>query len=81
MQEIKLLVEEQNVETVLTILENLKSGLIAEMQTDGKTLKTKTAQYQPKAKSAPREENRAAEQGGSKYLSPSAFKQRLHAKK
>ncbi|MDD2567722.1 MAG: hypothetical protein PHS10_07015 [Thiovulaceae bacterium] len=81
MQEIKLLVQEQNVETVLTILENLKSGLIAEIQTEGKTLKTKTAQYRPKTNAASREESRAVEQGGSKYLSPAAFKQRLQAKK
>lgn len=81
MQEIKLLLEDQNVETVLTILENLKSGLITEIQTEGKTLKAKTAQYRPKTNAASREEKREPEQGGSKYLSPAAFKQRLQGKK
>jgi len=45
MQEIKLSVNDENIETLLMILNNLKSGLISEINTQKVT---KPTQYQPK---------------------------------
>jgi len=74
MSEIKLSVETENLETVLMILNNLKSGLIREIQTDGKSTKDKPTQYQPKT-------NTIVKETTGKYLDASAFKERLKAKK
>ncbi len=46
MNEIKLSVDDKNLETVLTILQNLKAGLITDIQTNGKVTKVKHTPYQ-----------------------------------
>ncbi len=81
MNEIKLLVEDKNLETVLTILQNLKSGLIAELQCDAKSLAPKrTTQYQPKVNTIIKEENSGTSDKSGKYVSVSAYRQRLKKK-
>ena len=47
MQKINLLVSDENLETLLTILDNLKDGLIQKMDVEGKT-SSRTTQYKPK---------------------------------
>ena len=81
MNEIKLSVDDKNIETVLTILNNLKDGLIDDIQTNGKTNKIKTTQYQPKTNSIIREENSGTNDTSGKYVNPSAYKQRLKNRK
>ena len=75
MKKIQLLVEDLHVETVLNILENLKEGLISDIQTDNKS--KRTPQYQPKTNTIIREENSGTSDVSGKYMKPSAFKNRL----
>jgi len=75
MKEIKLSVEDLHVETVLNILENLKEGLISEIQTDVKA--KRTSQYKPKTKTIIKEENSGTADRSGKYMNPAAFKNRL----
>ncbi len=71
MQEIKLNIEEKNVEVVLNILENLKAGLITSIETQGKTTKSiKQTQYQPKQNTIIREEESGTSDKSGKYASP-----------
>ena len=77
MNEIKLSVKDENLETVLTILQNLKLGLISEIETDSKRVGVKRAsQYQPKLNTIIKEENSGTADSSGKY-SATAYKQRL----
>lgn len=78
MQEIKLKVEDENLETVMTILENLKDGLISDINSTGKT--RRTAQYKPKTNTIIGEEESGTADTSGKYINPAAYKQRLKAK-
>ena len=80
MNEIKLSVTEKNLETVLTILNSLKDGLIENIETNGKSIKAKTTQYQPKTKTIIREENSGTNDSSGKYASASAYRERLKKK-
>lgn len=80
MNEITLSVEKENLETLLTILNNLKSGLISEIKTDSKT-KVRVTQYQPKSKKVIYEQESGTNDSHGKYASVSAYKQRLKSKK
>jgi len=73
-KQIKLTVDEKNLETVLTILNNLKEGLIVDIESDSKR---KTTQYQPRTNTIIREENSGTNDSSGKYLNPSAYRQRL----
>ena len=75
MQEIKLKLKDENLETVLTILNNLKSDLIDDIQSP-KPVKN-TSQYQPKHNTIVREENSGTADTSGKYASASAYKKRL----
>ena len=75
MKEIKLAVEDKNLETVLTILNNLKSGLISSIKSPGQV--KNTSQYKPKLNTIVREENSGTADSTGKYINPSAYKQRL----
>jgi len=79
MNEIKLSVNDENLETVLTILNNLKDGLINKVETNGKSLKAKTTQYKPKTNTIIKEEDSATNDKSGKY-SLSAYKERLKRK-
>jgi len=73
MSQIKLTIDDKNLDTVMTILNNLKSGLITNIETDGKA-KTST-QYQPKTKVIYEHESGTHDTSG-KY-SASAYRERL----
>ena len=75
MSKITLEVSDSNVETVLTILNNLKSGLIVAVHVDEKKSKPK-AMYIPKTKKVIKENEPVT----GKYMSPSAFKKKLQEK-
>ena len=75
MQEIKLTVNDENVETVLLILNNLRNGLIHEVKTPQKT--HRNSQYKPKLNTIVREETSGTADTTGKYASASAYKQKL----
>ncbi|QSZ41062.1 hypothetical protein GJV85_02670 [Sulfurimonas aquatica] len=79
MNQIKLSVNDENLETILMILNNLKEGLILEIETNGKP-KAKATQYQPKANTIIREENSGTNDTSGKYLNASAYKKRVKSK-
>ena len=78
--EIKLSVEDKNLETVLTILENLKDGLLTNIEINGKSGKVRTTQYQPKTNRIIKEEDSGTSDTSGKYINPAAYKQRLRKK-
>ncbi len=80
MNEIKLSVDDKNLQTVLNILNNLKDGLINEIETNGKT-KVKNTQYKPRTNTIIREENSGTNDTTGKYANAAAYKQRLKNKK
>ncbi|MBC8238265.1 MAG: hypothetical protein H8E76_08540 [Helicobacteraceae bacterium] len=78
MNEIKLSVKNENLETVLTILNSLKTGLLNEIQLDDRALKIKNkTQYQPKTNTIIREENSATADTSGKYMNPASYKKKL----
>ncbi len=77
MNEIKLSVNDKNLETVLTILNNLKTGLITDIKTNGKVRAVKSTQYKPKTNAIIREEESGTSDKSGKYMNPAAYKQRL----
>jgi hypothetical protein len=81
MNEIKLSVDDKNLETVLTVLNNLKSGLISEIHTNGAAVKTKHTPYQPKIKAVMKDDDFGTSDSSGKYINPAAYKQRLKNKK
>jgi len=80
MNEIKLLVDDKNLETVLNILQNLKSGLITEIKSDFKDTKQRTTQYKPKTNTIIREEDSGTNDTNGKYINPATYKARLKKK-
>jgi len=78
MQEIKLTIKDENVETVLLILNNLKNGLIDNINTPHKI--QRNSRYQAKLNTIIKEENSATSDSSGKYASVSAYKQRLKKK-
>jgi hypothetical protein len=81
MNEIKLSVDDSNLQTVLTIVNNLKAGLIREIQTNGEKAKRKPTQYQPKTDTIIKEEESGTADRNGKYINPAVYKQRLKNKK
>lgn len=77
MKEIKLSIDEQNVETVMTILNNLKAGLISKIELDGTVTRTRSTQYQPKNGKGIDEKNSGPNDRSGKYASPMAYKAKL----
>lgn len=75
MQEIKLTVEDENLDTLLTILNNLKSGLIVNIESN-KHLSSNSS-YQPKLNTIIREENSGTADATGKYASAAAYKRKL----
>jgi len=76
MQEIKLLVKDENIETILNILNNLKSGLINEIQTEQTKEPLKKTHYQPKKNSVIFEQESGTNDTSGKY-SVNAYRERL----
>lgn len=78
MNEIKLSVKNENLETVLTILNSLKEGLLDEIQLANKVLKIKhKTQYQPKVNTIIKEENSGTADISGKYMNPASYKKKL----
>ena len=73
MNKINLSVDDVNLETVLTILNSLKSGLIVNMEVNGKVKETR---YQPKTNSVIYENESGTNDTSGKYSS-SAYRERL----
>ena len=74
MSTITINVKDINIQTVMTILENLKAGLIEDIEVDNKTIKKRT-QYQPKTNNIVKE----GEQTQSKYVNAATYKKRLNS--
>ena len=81
MNKITLLVDDKNLEVVMTLLENLKDGLISDISTNGGKMKSRPTQYQPRTNTIIREENSGTNDSSGKYASASAYRQRLKDKK
>lgn len=76
MKEIKLEVSEQNLQTVMVILNNLKAGLIEKIELDGTVTKTRHSQYQPSKKAVDEKDSGPNDRSG-KYASAAVYKARL----
>lgn len=81
MNTITLSIDDENLETVLTILNNLKTGLIKNIETNTKVSKVRTPPYQPKAKTIMKDDDFGTNDSSGKYINPAAYKQRLKNKK
>ena len=79
MKEIKLSVDDKNLETVLLILNNLKAGLITKIETVGEELAQTS--YKPRNNKVVLEENSSTSDLQGKYISPSSYKKRLQKQK
>lgn len=77
MSKITLDVEKKDLDTVLTILNNLKSGLVKNVKVDNKPTNSMQAK-KPVRKPVLEDEFMNTKPSGSKYLSPSAFKNRIN---
>ena len=66
MNEITISVDDKNLETVLTILNNLKTGLIKKIETNGKV-----------SKQIMRDDDFGTKDNSGKYINPAAYKLRL----
>ena len=80
MNEIKLSVDDKNLDTVLTILNSLKDGLINDIQNNSEVSKNRSTQYQPRTNTIIREENSGTNDNNGKYASASAYRERLKRK-
>lgn len=78
MNKITLSVNDENLDILLSILNNLKSGLITEMQINTKA-QVKQTQYQPKNKGVIYEHESGTNDSSGKY-SASAYKKRLKSR-
>jgi len=78
MNEIRLNVDDKNLEIVMGILNNLKSGLIDSIETK-KTSKRNHTQYKPKSSGVVYEHESGPNDANGKY-SVSAYKERLKKK-
>ena len=78
MNEIKLTISDENIDIVLSILDNLKDGLIDNIQTNSKT-KIRATKYQPKINKVIYEHDSCTNDSSGKY-SVSAYRQRLKKK-
>lgn len=78
MNEIKLLVEDKNTALVLSILDNLKDGLIADIQSSIPIKKQQnTSRYQPKIQTIIKEEDSGTSDKSGKYMNPASYKNRM----
>ncbi len=78
MNKIKLSVDDNSLDTVLSILNNLKDGLITNIEIDANVkTKFKATQYQPKNNKIIKQEHSDINDNSGKYLNASAYKKRL----
>lgn len=81
LSKITLDVDKQNLDTVLTILNNLKAGLVNNIDVDQKGILNKIQNKKAAKKQAVLEDEFISKPTNSKYLSRDAFKQRLNRNK
>ncbi len=83
MKTVNLTVDEKNLDTLLTILNNLKEGLIVKIQTNvtQNTKIDRPTKYKPRVNTIIREENSGTNDTNGKYINPAAFKQKLQNRK
>ena len=79
MKKITISLNDDDLETMLTILTNLKDGLINSLEIDGKK-NLVTTQYKPKNNRVIYEEDSGTNDASGKYLNPMAYKKRLQKK-
>jgi len=77
METITLQVDPKNLDTVLTILNNLKEDLIDKVHYEKQNKLIQETQYQPKVGSVIYEENSGTNDRNGKYASAAAYKARL----
>ena len=77
MQEIKLKVSDENLETLMIILNNLKDGLILNIESNAKV---RSSQYKPKINTIIKEEDSVTADSSGKYINPATYKQKLKRK-
>jgi len=77
MNEIKLMVDDENLETLEMILNNLKSGLIVTMSINDASKKIQSPQYKLPRKNVIYEHESGTNDSTGKYLSPNAYKNRF----
>lgn len=80
MKEVNFKVQESDLDTVLTILHNLKSGLIHELEVQGSAVSRKT-HYEPTTNKVIKEEDSLTRDKSGKYLNPNSYKKKLQQKK
>lgn len=76
MAKITLNIADENLQTVLTVLENLKDGLIQDMDVD-KTSKTPRTSYKPRTNKVIYEDEQMSEATSGKYINAASFKKRM----
>ena len=81
MNELKIRVDDTKLQTVLTILENLKEGLVEEIILNGRSSAGKSTQYKPRTNTIIKEEESGTHDTSGKYASTSVYRQRLQKKK
>ena len=74
MSKITLQVKDSELQTVLTILKNLKEGLVQSIEVDGQETQSRQTRYQPKSDKVVVAEG---ERPSGKYLSKDAYRARL----
>ena len=77
MNKVTLSVDEENLKTVLTVLNNLKTGLIKNIEINGKASIVRTPPYKPKTKTIMKDDDFTANDSSGKYVNPAAYKQRF----
>jgi len=79
MKKITLSVNDDKLETLLTVLNNLKDDLITSLEIDGKKKITVT-QYKAKTNRVIYENESGTNDSSGKYMNPAAYRQRLQKK-
>lgn len=76
MGKITLEVDNENIDKVLLILENLKDGLVLDIDVNKRVSKYNT-QYKPKTNKVIYENEQMTDKVSTKYLDPTSYKKRL----
>ena len=79
MKKINIEISDNNLETVLLILQNLKEGLILNIETEKKNIKASTS-YKPKENKVIYEDEQMTGKLSGKYANPATYKNRLKNK-
>jgi len=78
---INLTIDDKNLETILTILNNLQDDLISKIEVNSTASSVERTQYQPQTNKIILEKDSATHDTSGKYASASAYKQKLKRSK